>query len=121
MAGEFGTTVQKAAAVTRVTKPSGALSADAIAAAFNGPQGAVASAAGADPMTRIVLTVDNVTLPPFDPNAADLSDSKDTLNGQFVNAFLSLYVGQLRNATNATYNQAVLNQVIGGGTTDAGG
>ena len=121
VAGEFGTTVQKAAAVTRVTKPSGALSADAIAAAFNGPQGAVASAAGADPMTRIVLTVDNVTLPPFDPNAADLSDSKDTLNGQFVNAFLSLYVGQLRNATNATYNQAVLNQVIGGGTTDAGG
>jgi len=121
VAGEFGTTVQKAAAVTRVTKPSGALSADAIAAAFNGPQGAVASAAGADPMTRIVLTVDNVRLPPFDPNAADLSDSKDTLNGQFVNAFLSLYVGQLRNATNATYNQAVLNQVIGGGTTDAGG
>ena len=120
VATEFGTTVQQASAVTRVTKPSGALSADAITAAFNGPQGLVATANGVDPMSKIVLVVDKITEPPFDPNAADLSDSKDTLNGQFVNAFLSLYVGQLRNETNPTYNQAALNQVIDGGTTDAG-
>jgi len=117
VATDLGTTVKKATALTRLAKPSGDISADVITAAFSGPQGSAAIANGSDPMTRIVLVVDNVTLPPFDAKAPELSDSKQTLDSQFINAFLSLYVGQLQNQTKVTYNQVALNQVVGASDT----
>jgi peptidyl-prolyl cis-trans isomerase D len=108
--------VKKATALTRVMQPAGDISADVITAAFSGPQGTAAIANGTDPMTRIVLVVDTVTLPPFDAKAPELTTSKQTLDSQFINAFLSLYVGQLQNQTKVSYNQVALNQVIGGST-----
>jgi peptidyl-prolyl cis-trans isomerase D len=116
VATDLGTTVKKSTGLTRVMQPAGDISADVITAAFSGPQGTAAIANGADAMTRIVLVVDNVTLPPFDAKAPELTTSKQTLDSQFINAFLSLYVGQLQNQTKVSYNQVALNQVIGGST-----
>ncbi len=117
VATDLGVTVIKATALTRLTQPSGNISADVITAAFAGPQGTAAIANGTDPMSRVVLVVDNVTLPPFDAKAPELSNSKQTLDSQFVNALLSLYVSQLQNQTKVSYNQVALNQVIGAADT----
>jgi hypothetical protein len=70
-------------------------------------------AEGAQPMTRLVLRIDNISVPPFDPAAKDLADSKNLLDGQFVNAFLTLYVGQLQSQTKVTFNQAALSAALG--------
>ena len=57
-------------------------------------------------------------MPAFDAAALDLANTKQTLDGQFVNAFLSLYVGQVQTETKVTFNQVALQQVLGGTTTN---
>jgi peptidyl-prolyl cis-trans isomerase D len=115
VATDVGVTVKTAAKVTRGSKPTEDLSVAAISGAFDGPQGSVAVADGVQPMTKVVLRVDTISVPPFDAASPALSDSKQTLDGQFVNALLTLYVGQKQSETKITFNQAALQQVIGGG------
>ncbi|MEJ0012877.1 MAG: SurA N-terminal domain-containing protein [Bauldia sp.] len=117
IATDLGATVKTAAKLTRATKATPDLSEAAIAAAFGGPQGSAAMAEGTQPLTRLVLRVDNIVIPPFDPAAADLADSKQLLDSQFINAFLTLYVGQLQSQTKVTFNQVALQSVIGGTDT----
>jgi len=50
--------------------------------------------------------------------ALDLANTKQTLDTQFVNAFLSLYVAQVQAETKVTFNQVALQQVLGGTTTN---
>jgi peptidyl-prolyl cis-trans isomerase D len=113
IATDVGVTVKTAAKLTRSAAAKDDLSTAAIAAAFGGPQGSVASADGAQPMTRVVLRVDTINVPPFDPASPALSDSKQTLDGQFINALLTLYVGEMQSQTKITFNQAALQSVIG--------
>ncbi|HVY18486.1 MAG TPA: SurA N-terminal domain-containing protein [Bauldia sp.] len=118
IATDLGAIVKTAPKLTRASKATPELSEAAIAAAFGGPQGSAAMAEGVQPLTRLVLRVDNITVPPFDPAAADLANSKQTLDGQFVNAFLSLYTGQLQTQTKVTFNQAALQTVLGAPTAN---
>jgi peptidyl-prolyl cis-trans isomerase D len=113
VAADLGATVRTATKLTRAAKATPDLSQAAIAATFGGPQGSAAMAEGAQPMTRLVLRIDNISVPPFDPAAKDLADSKNLLDGQFVNAFLTLYVGQLQSQTKVTFNQAALSAALG--------
>jgi peptidyl-prolyl cis-trans isomerase D len=116
VAASVGATVKTATKLTRASKPTDDISTAAIAAAFSGPQGSVDSAEGVQPMTRVVLRVDNIAVPPFDPAATDLASSKQTLDNQFVSDLLGLYVSQIQSQTKVTFNQATLQAVIGGGT-----
>lgn len=117
IATDLGSTVKTATKLTRASKPTPDLSDAAIQATFGGPQGSAAMAEGTQPMTRLVLRIDNIAVPPFDPAAADLADSKNLLNGQFVNAFLTLYVAELQAQTKVTFNQAALSAAIGAADT----
>jgi peptidyl-prolyl cis-trans isomerase D len=113
VASDLGAVVKTATKLTRSSPATPDLPEAAIAAAFGGPQGSAAMAEGVQPLTRLVLRVDTITVPPFDPAAADLANSKQTLDGQFVNAFLTLYAGQLQTQTKVTFNQAALQTVLG--------
>jgi peptidyl-prolyl cis-trans isomerase D len=113
VATDVGSTVKTATKVTRTTKPTDDVSAAAVASVFDGPKGSVTVADGAQPMTRVVLRVDNISVPPFDPASPALSDSKQALDGQFITALLTLYVGHVQGQTKITFNQAALQTVIG--------
>ncbi len=71
VAADLGVTVKTATKLTRATKPSDDLSTAAIAAAFGGPQGSAAMAEGVQPMTRVVLRIDSVTIPALRPRGGD--------------------------------------------------
>ena len=115
---DLGLEVKTAAKLTRLTKPAGDISTAALVAVFNGPKGAAVVANGAEPMTRLVLVTNEVTVPAFVDDAPDLADSRKALDGQFINAFLGLYVTELQSKTDVKFNQVALQQVLG--ATDTG-
>ena len=103
----------KTAKVTRTTKPDGDLSTAALGAAFEGPKGAVATADGAQPLTAVVLLVDNVVVPPYTGDAPDAAQTREQLDSQFTGDLLGMYVTELQGKTDVRFNQAVLQQVLG--------
>ncbi len=113
VSGEMSLTVQRAPAVTRLTNPSGDLSAGAIASAFGGGQGRVAVAAGAQPNTMVVLVVDSVTQPPYFSGDPGLADIHKQLDSQVSGDMLALYATQLRGETNVRLNDAAIRTVVG--------
>ncbi len=78
VAASVGTSVQHLVKVVRATTPIAGLSTASIAAAFDGPKGLIAVADGDKPMTKVVLTVDDVVDPPYDPNDKTLVQTKQT-------------------------------------------
>ncbi|HEY5081473.1 MAG TPA: SurA N-terminal domain-containing protein [Bauldia sp.] len=116
-AASFGLTVKKADKLTRVTKPSGDLSADALAAIFAAQQGAAAVANGPDPMTRVVLVVDDIAPPQFVASSPETAEAQRRLTGQLTNSLLGLYVAQLQTQYSVKFNQGALQQVLGGGNS----
>jgi peptidyl-prolyl cis-trans isomerase D len=106
--------VKKAEKITRASAATDDLPKPAIAAAFTVPQGGVAEADGAKPMTRVLMLVDSVSIPPFNENALDLTDTKQTLDSQFVSAILSMYIAQVQSQTKISFNQVAIQAVVGG-------
>lgn len=109
--------VQKLAKITRVTTPVGDMSAASMIAAFTGPKGFVADAVGAQPMTHIVLVVDEVAPPGFTANNPALAQTKQQLDGQFLNDLLGLYIAELQSSANVRFNQVALQTVLTGTAT----
>ncbi len=99
--------------VSRGMPPDGQLTADAIKAAFDGPKGYVALADGTTPMSRILLVVDDSTVPPFDPNVPEFAQTKQQLASQYVNDLLSGYVTERQSKIEVNINQAALAAVLG--------
>jgi peptidyl-prolyl cis-trans isomerase D len=116
-AASLGLTVKKADKLTRVTKPSGDLSADALAAVFLAQQGTAAVASGPDPMTRVVFVVDNIVVPDFVASSAEATEARRRLSGQLTTSLLGLYVAQLQSQSSVKFNQGALQQVLGGGNS----
>ncbi len=112
--GMTPTTVDK---LTRGTTPSGDLSPTAVSDAFAGPKGSVAVAPGALPFTKIVLQVEDVTVPPFDPKSPTLAQAQNALDTQFANDIVGTYLADLSVKTSVRYNDATLNQLMGVGTS----
>ena len=105
--------VKKATAVTRLTKAEGDLTVGALSALFDAQKGQAVVADGTEPMTRLVLLTDNVTVPEFSETAPDLVKDRPAFDGQFINTFLGLYVTDLQSKTNVKFNQLALQQVLG--------
>ena len=99
--------------LTRDRKPTDDLSADAIAAAFGGPKGTVAVAAGVDAMHKVLIVVDDSTVPTFNPGDPQLVQIKDQLDSQFVNDLLAAYVTELQSKIDVQINQAALAAALG--------
>lgn len=105
--------IRKAPKLTRLTKPSGDLSATALAAVFGATKGSVVAADGGQPLTALVLAIDNILVPPYAADAPDLAQQKQQLDSQFVGNLLAMYVGELQTRSDVRFNQAVLEQVLG--------
>lgn len=90
------------------------LSPDAVAAAFNGPKGFVATAASATG-GQSVLVVTEVYDPPFDATLPASVQLGDQVTESVSNALLSEYVAALEAEAGIKINQAALNQVVAPG------
>ncbi len=99
--------------VTRGMQPTGELSADAVKAAFEGPKGYVAITAGALPLTRIVLVVDDSTVPAYDPKDPQLVSIKKSLDTQYQNDLLAAYITDRQSKTEVRLNQAAMSAALG--------
>ncbi len=113
VAADLSLPVRTADQLTRRTTPSGDLSAGVIEAAFTGPKGTVDAADGAEPMTRVVLVVDDVSTPPYFSGSPELAQAQTQLSSQIENDLLALYGAQLRSHTEVRLNQAALQQALG--------
>ncbi len=113
VAADAALEVKKIDKVTRLTQPSGDLSAAAITAAFGGPKGYATVAAGATAMTKILLVVDDTTVPPYNPADPQLAQIKTQLDSQFVNDLLAAYVTERQTKIDVQINQAALTAALG--------
>jgi peptidyl-prolyl cis-trans isomerase D len=105
--------VRTATDLTRTTRPSGDLSAGALAAVFDAAKDSAIVAEGAQPMTALVVKVDDIAIPEFVAGSPDLAQQKQQLDSAFVGDLLTMYVAELQSKTDVRLNQAVLQQVLG--------
>jgi peptidyl-prolyl cis-trans isomerase D len=99
--------------VRRRTPPKDELSPAVIQAAFSGPKGSVATAEGAQPMTKVVLVVDELATPPYFSGTPELTEAANQLNDQISNDLLTIYAAGLRSDTDVRFNQLALEQALG--------
>jgi peptidyl-prolyl cis-trans isomerase D len=103
-------TVEK---VTRLTPPSGEISAAGLTAIFAVDEGKSGVTRGATPMTAVVFTVDDVVQPAFVAGDETLANIKSQLSQQIMTDILSTYAIQLQNQTEVRYNQAAIATAVG--------
>ena len=113
VATDAGLTVKIADKLTRGSKPTDELSAEAIAAAFNGPKGTVAVTNGVAAMNKILLQVDDSTIPTFNPADPQLAQIKSQLDTQFINDLLAAFVTERQSKIDVQINQAALSAALG--------
>jgi peptidyl-prolyl cis-trans isomerase D len=106
-------TVQTADKVTRLTEPSGEFSAATLARVFMTGKGQAAVAPAASPMTSVVLTLDEITDPPFSADDPSLASIKDQLNQQITTNILATYAVILQNQTDVRLNQNAIATAVG--------
>ncbi len=112
-ATDAGLQVKTADKLTRASQPTDELSAAAVKAAFDGPKGYVAVADGVDAMHKVVLGVDDSTVPSFNKDDPQLAQIKKQLDSQFVNDLLAGYVTDRQSQINVQINQAALSAALG--------
>ncbi len=113
VAADAGLEVKKADKLTRASKPTEDLSAAAISATFDGPKGYVAVTDGTTDMNKVLLAVDDATVPTFNPDDPQLAQIKQQLDSQFVNDLLAAYVTERQSKINVQINNAALSAVLG--------
>ncbi|WP_159951145.1 peptidylprolyl isomerase [Rhizobium sp. 18065] len=111
IATELGVAVESKAGLTRRSEDA-VLGSAAIVAAFGGPVGTVASAAGADPTTQILLVVTAVR----DQPSGSVLNNEDEQIVSMANAagddILDQMVTQLQTDYGVTFNQALAQQAM---------
>ena len=117
VATSVGAAVKAADKLTRTSAATDDLSADALTAAFAAQQGAAAIAAGVKPLTKIVLSVDTVTVPPYPAVSPQVAQLKQQLEGQLTNDLIGTYVADLQTSANVRYNNVAVQQVLGSSTS----
>ena len=112
LASELGTSVQKTENVRRSATPA-TLSRNAVDQAFAGQDGHIANAEGAVAPDRILLRVDNITVPAFLPETEDAQLIARQLENGLQIDLLQAYQTKLLASREPTVNQAVFNQITG--------
>jgi peptidyl-prolyl cis-trans isomerase D len=98
-------------------KPAGFLPAKVIAAVFHTPKDAPGVADGNAETERYVFRVTDVTDPKPDPASAQYKAVTDSLKNSYSDDITAEYIARLENEFGIEVNQAAINQVIGGSTT----
>lgn len=114
IAGEMTLPVRTAYNLTRTSQPPVDLTAAAVGATFDGPQGhvAVTDGAGTD-VSKVVLVVTAVVVPPFDAAAPVLAQARQQISDQIANDYLQQFVAEKQNQLGVRVNQTALQGVIG--------
>jgi peptidyl-prolyl cis-trans isomerase D len=110
IAAEIGKTVETAEGVTRTAGPPG-LSANAAAQAFAGPEGHVANAEADEPPARVLLKVEEVTVPDFAAEGVDAVGAQ--LSRALENDILQSFNSELLQNRETRLNNAVYQQITG--------
>lgn len=112
IAAELGVEVKQSGPIKRSPADDKTLPAPAVAAAFEGPQGHVASVE-APGGGRIVLEVTEVKTPAFFAESADVEGLRQELAAALENTLLNDLVNALQREKGVTVNQRLLDQVVG--------
>ena len=116
IATENNLRVDTAADMTR-GRAAGFLPVKVTDAAFKLPKGSPASVDGDKATERYVIVVTDVTDPTFDANAPEAKQLTTSLQNSFADDIVGQYIAKAEADIGVTLNQAALNQVVGGGTT----
>jgi peptidyl-prolyl cis-trans isomerase D len=112
IADELFVSIETSAPFSRADETVPNVPQPAVAAAFEGPKGHVASVVV--PGTgRVVLTVEEVVPPAFFEEAADLQALQAELSEAIGNSLLLDYVATLQRERGVTLNQPLIDQVVG--------
>jgi peptidyl-prolyl cis-trans isomerase D len=114
IATEMTLPVRTADSLTRSSQPPADLTAAAVSATFGGPQGHVAATdgAGAD-ASKAVLVVTGVTVPPFNPDAPELAQTREQISDQIANDYLQQFIVQKQDQLGVRVNQSALQNIVG--------
>jgi peptidyl-prolyl cis-trans isomerase D len=113
VAGELSLPVKTADKLTRSSQPTEDLSAAAIQAAFGGPVGHVATAAGAADETQVVLVVTGASTPDYVADAPEAKQLKEQVTAQISNDMMGQYLLELQNQVGVSINQTAVQQILG--------
>jgi peptidyl-prolyl cis-trans isomerase D len=113
VAADAGLEAKKAEALTRGSDATDDLSAAAIAAAFDGPKGYRAVADGVDAMHKVLIVVNDTTVPTFNKDDPQIAQIEAQLDNEFVNDLLAAYVTERQSKIDIQINQAALAAALG--------
>ena len=85
---------------------------------FTTPKDGAGQADGATATDRIVFKVNEITVPTFDPEATDAKRVDEALRKAIGDDVVTQYIAKLEKDVGVTINQAGLNQVSGGSTSN---
>jgi peptidyl-prolyl cis-trans isomerase D len=114
IATEMTLPVRTASNLTRSSQSPVDLTAAAISATFSGPDGhvAVTDGAGTD-VSKAVLVVTGVVVPPFNPDAPELAQTRKQISDQIANDYLQQFLVEKQNQLGVQVNQTALQGVVG--------
>lgn len=87
-------------------------------AAFKLPKGSPASVDGDKLTDRYVIVVTDVVEPKFDGALPEVKQLSTSLQNSFADDIVGQYIAKIETDIGVTLNQAALNQVVGGGTSN---
>lgn len=116
LASENGLKVEKATNLQRRGAAAN-VPAKLVDAAFKTAKGAVGTAEGDQETQRFIYRVTEVTVPTFDAKAAEAKSLETSLQNSYADDIIGEYIARLESDYGVKINQAALNQVVGGGST----
>jgi len=89
----------------------------AVAVLFKTTTGEAAVADGKQPTERIIMVVNNITVPNFSPGAPETKQLADAVRESLTNDVLSQFLGQVEKDLKVSIDQAQLTQALGSGSS----
>jgi len=112
LAAETGLEVKNAQGLTR-NAPSGDLGQEAIAAVFSGPAGLAVTTPSADGSGRVVMKVNGVSVPEYDPSAPQITALANQVSQQLQDTLLGQFITDRENKAGVEINNAGVSQILG--------
>ncbi len=105
-------TVENTKWLKRNATPAG-LPASAVSVMFNAKKGSAVSSEAKDPVERIVMVVNDVTVPTFDPASPDAKKLGDALRESMVNDLYSQFLARIESDLKVEVDPDALAQALG--------
>ncbi len=86
---------------------------NAVAVLFQTAKGEAAVADGKQPTERIIMVVNNITVPNFSPGAPETKQLADAVRDSLTNDVFSQFIGQIENDLKVSVDQSQLTQALG--------